>query len=141
MSRHCPHSATCHKKARSSSETISGRYVGLWIMNKISHNSNNQAARKRHFFANTNYGAPLRKIYVTLLTRKTKQYRFLDLVPSQEVLSIHSWCPLSQVRSLSLHLMLSLALRLPSQSHVVPNGKELPRLPSCLHKKLLNFSY
>ena len=75
------------------------------------------------------------------MTRKIKLYRFLALVPSQEAQLIHKWCPLSQARNLSIPLILSLATRLPSQSHADLNGKELPRPPSSLLKKLLNFSY
>ena len=141
VSKHCPNSAICHKKARSSLETISGKYADIWRMKKISHNSNQSAARKRHLYASTNYGAHSPKMYVTLLTRKTKLSRFLALEPSQGVQLIPNWCPLSQVRNLSTPSMLNLALKRPSLSHVDPNGKELPRRPSCLHKKLLNFSY
>ena len=141
MSKHCPNSAICHKRARSSLETISGKYAASWRMKKISRNSNQSAARKRHLFANISYGAPSPKMYVTLLTRKTKLSRFLALEPSQGVQLIHNWCLSSQVRSLSILSMLNLAPRLPNLSHVDPNGKELPRRRSSLRKKLLNFSY
>ena len=143
VSKHCPNSAICHKKVRLSLETISGKYAGP--SGRTMHNEvmirHKSATRKRHLFVSTNYGAPLRKIYVTLLTRKTKLSPFLALVPSRGVRLILRWCLLFQVRNLSTHWMLSLAPKLPSQSLVGQNGKELPRPPSCLHKKLLNFSY
>ena len=141
MSKHCPNSVIYHKRARLSLETISGKYAASWRMKKISHNSNQSAARKRHLFVNISYGAPSPKMYVTLLTRKTKLSRFLALEPSQGVQLIHNWCLSSQVRSLSILSMLNQAPRLLSLNHVDPNGKELPRRPSSLHKKLLNFSY
>ena len=141
MSKHCPNSAIYHKRARSSLETISGKYADIWRMKKINRNRNQSAARKRHLYASINYGAHSPKMYVTLLTRKTKLSRFLALEPSQGVQPIPNWCPLSQARNLSTLSMLNLAPRLPNQIHVDPNGKELPRRPSYLHKKLLNFSY
>ena len=146
MSKHCPASATCPKRARSSFETISGRYAGTWSMNTysvvmISLNNTQSAARKKHLFASISYGAPLLRIYVTLLTRKTKPSRYLALEPSRGVLKILRWSLSSQARKLSTLSMLSLAPRHRRQRLAVPNGNELRRPPTCPLKKLLNFSY
>ena len=107
----------------------------------ISLNNTQSAARKKHLFASISYGAPLLRIYVTLLTRKTKPSRYLALEPSRGVLKILRWSLSSQARKLSTLWMLSRAPRHRRQSLAVPNGNELRRPPTCPLKKLLNFSY
>ena len=107
----------------------------------ISLNNTQSAARRRHLFASISYGAPLLRIYVTLLTRKTKPSRYLALGPSRGVLKILRWSLSSQARKLSTLWMLSRAPRHRRQSLAVPNGNELHQPPTCPLKKLLNFSY